>query len=453
MKNWNQLFIRQGFMVKEISENVFDCWNETEENMQFLLESLENLSVTFSFDGLKTLIITSPVVIEEKWLHCVGFNYRGKSEGFWFRPGKDEPKVRELDPYISGVVRQLNRLGLHTTYSCDGHSQRRPLIEFAQWVDLDQVIKVLNLAGVSRVTIRNRQVRLFVTSLELMDVSEKLTVIQKGWINQDIEYINQQLFLNCLEQCLSINGESGNEEEIRQFVISSLQPYVDDITVDSYGNILAEKTYGHGQGPTILLNSHLDTVLPIEEGRVIMKEGAIWYSNKGILGADDRAGVAVLLELAKVLPSLTFNGKVKWVFTVEEEVGLVGAKNLQDYFLWGVDAAFVVDRCGTGNIVTSCGGYEDFCNKNFGLFLEELIESKGLSSWKCTTGGSSDTRIWARHGIQSVNLSVGYQHEHTSKEKLDTEATYNTLKLLITVFENARELRQIVRRIQRSAVV
>jgi tripeptide aminopeptidase len=113
----------------------------------------------------------------------------------------------------------------------------------------------------------------------------------------------------------------------------------------------------------------------------------------------------------------------------------------------------VIDHRGTGDIVTSCGGYEDFCNESFGLFIEELAESKGLGDWKCTKGGSSDTRIWARHGIQGVNLSVGYQQEHTCKETLDTEATYNTLKLLMGVFENARELRQVVRRIQRRAIV
>jgi tripeptide aminopeptidase len=38
MKNWNRLFIRQGFMVQEESPNVFNCWKETEENTAFLLE-------------------------------------------------------------------------------------------------------------------------------------------------------------------------------------------------------------------------------------------------------------------------------------------------------------------------------------------------------------------------------------------------------------------------------
>ena len=68
-----------------------------------------------------------------------------------------------------------------------------------------------------------------------------------------------------------------------------------------------------------------------------------------------------------------------------------------------------------------------------------------MSGWACTNGGSSDTRIWAEHGIQSVNLSVGYGNEHTEEEYLDVEAAYGTVKLIKGVFENSRELCEVVR--------
>lgn len=92
---------------------------------------------------------------------------------------------------------------------------------------------------------------------------------------------------------------------------------VDYITVDHYGNLLAEKTYGNGNGPTILLNAHLDTVYEIEPGRTIQKNGTIWTSSEGILGADDRAGVAIIVMIAKYLNQSDFCGKVKFIFTVE----------------------------------------------------------------------------------------------------------------------------------------
>lgn len=136
-----------------------------------------------------------------------------------------------------------------------------------------------------------------------------------------------------------------------------------------------------------------------------------------------------------------------WLRTVDfkgREIGLIGTKRVNDYFLWDVDAAIVLDRRGTGDIIVSCGGYEPFCDDSYGQFIEQAAERAGLDNWQCTMGGSSDTRVWASHGIQSVNLSVGYHHEHTAEECLDVEACYNTIKLVCSFFENARELRRVL---------
>ncbi|MBM7620032.1 hypothetical protein JOC95_001884 [Bacillus tianshenii] len=447
MKRWNQLFIRQGFIVEEKGLNSFSCFQETEENLAFLMESLEKLAVVFTYE-IGMLDVLSPVVSEDEWLRVMDFEFRGRGEGLWFRPGQEEPKIKELDTYISGVVRHLNRLGLHTKGCCDGHERRLPSISFADWVDMEQVVKVLQAAGANRIHIRENRITIGTPRIQLLDVTEKLAKIRPHWMNENFEFITKQFFLQQLEECLSIQGESGNEDTIRQYVVEKMTPLVDHITVDSKGNILAQKNCGNAQGPVLLFNAHLDTVEEISAARTIMKSGAVWSSSEGILGADDRAGVTILLELAQRLDSIKFNGKVKFIFTVEEEIGLVGARKVDEYFLWDVEAAFVVDRRNNGDIVTSCGGYEAFCHQRFGEFVEDVALSNGLDGWKCTRGGSSDTRIWASHGIQSVNLSVGYQNEHTDDEILDTDACYNTLQLLVGVVNNARELRRVVRSIQ-----
>ncbi|MBT2696185.1 M20/M25/M40 family metallo-hydrolase [Bacillus sp. ISL-40] len=447
MKNWNQLFIRHGFMVEEIRPNVFESLRETEENVAFLIESFEKLSISFVLEkGL--LSVTSPVIAEEIWLAYVDFKYRGRGEGLWFRPGLDQPKVRELDTYIAGMVRQLNRLGFYTNSCCDGHEKRSPSIGFTNEVDMEKVIEVLIAAGVPRILTRNRVISLNISRKLLLDITEKLSAIQQDWLEKGIVFIRKQLFLIQLEQLLSIAGESGNESKVRQYIIEKLRYHVDYMTVDNTGNLLAQKTYGNGHGPTILLNAHMDTVDRIEPDRTIVKNGEIWSSDHGILGADDRAGVAVLLEMAQRLQSSGFNGRVKFIFTVEEEIGLIGARSIDETFLWDVDAAIVVDRRGTGDIVTSCGGYQRFCHENYGNFFEEAAKQIGLLCWKTTIGGSSDTRIWAEHGIQSVNLSAGYRNEHTEFETLDVEACYNTVSLITKVFNEARNLQRTFRKIE-----
>jgi tripeptide aminopeptidase len=78
--------------------------------------------------------------------------------------------------------------------------------------------------------------------------------------------------------------------------------------------------------------------------------------------------------------------------------------------------------------------------------LEEIAIDAGMVKWKCTQGGSIDTRIWAEHGIQSVNLYVEYGEEHTEREYLDIDACYQVTKLLEAVFSRKRELRNVVGR-------
>ncbi|WP_235182901.1 hypothetical protein [Gracilibacillus boraciitolerans] len=114
----------------------------------------------------------------------------------------------------------------------------------------------------------------------------------------------------------------------------------------------------------------------------------------------------------------------------------------------GTDAAIVVDRRGKGDIVTSCGGYIPFCDEAYGKFIERVSLEEGLTEWKCTNGGSSDTRIWAEKGIQSVNLSVGFMDEHTEEESLDIHVAYETVKLIKGIFNNAKDLRSVLREIE-----
>jgi len=102
-----------------------------------------------------------------------------------------------------------------------------------------------------------------------------------------------------------------------------------------------------------------------------------------------------------------------------------------------------------GHIVTSCGSYQSFCHENYGKFIEEAAIRIRMPGWKTTAGGSSDTRIWAMQGIQSVNLSAGYSHEHTSSETLNIDACYNTAALIGEVFSDYRNLQRTLRQIER----
>gem|GEM_PF-3680145 len=47
MKAWSQLLVRHGWLIREVEEQLFNCVNESEGNMQFLMETLELFGVEF----------------------------------------------------------------------------------------------------------------------------------------------------------------------------------------------------------------------------------------------------------------------------------------------------------------------------------------------------------------------------------------------------------------------
>lgn len=436
-KKWQTLWNGYGFEVEVLGEG-FDVSNLTSHNRKLLETLLIEYPVSYAVTG-DYLTVESKEITEGSWVNHLEKYMDGRTESS-FRP--TEIQVDKLDIFISGLVMQLNRLGYVMVYSCDGHELRRPSIDF---VTSDVARKAKCLLEHVGVEVRWQGARLtFMVGREkLPTVAVQLTEItteQAEKIEQQRdEFLSNVTFESNLETVLNIPGESGNEGIIRSYVLKALKPFVDHIGVDHFGNVLAVKRFG--PGPTVLLNAHLDTVERIQSDREILKNGDIWSSSEGILGADDRAGVSVVLAAAQTLGKGLFNGTVKYIFTVEEEIGLCGAREVAKSFLWDVDMAFVIDRRGTNDIVTSRGGVDFFCTSAFGTELERIARRARYTGWATVAGGSSDTYIWARNGIESVNLSAGYQFEHTFDEQLDVAACYGTYLFLIEILMESRRLR------------
>jgi tripeptide aminopeptidase len=90
---------------------------------------------------------------------------------------------------------------------------------------------------------------------------------------------------------------------------------------DAMGNLFVRA--GDGEGG-VLLCAHLDTVVPQADIEPVVVEDGWENANDGILGADNKAAVAVFLEVARRAQSLPL--PVELLFTVQEENGLHGAR-------------------------------------------------------------------------------------------------------------------------------
>ncbi len=113
------------------------------------------------------------------------------------------------------------------------------------------------------------------------------------------------------------------------------------------GNGSAEK-----QAPPLLLNAHMDTVEPGRGINAVLKDGNFTSSGSTILGADDKSSIAVILETIRVLQENDLqHGPLEIVFTICEEIGLLGAKHL-DYSLINAKYGYTLDAFDTQGIVT-----------------------------------------------------------------------------------------------------
>ena len=438
VKSMDALLVEQGFIFSQVDSSTLDFRNESELNVKFLKKILNESNWRHGWQG-RLLTVGDTLWEETEWLTRCAVGGRGRTEMCGYFDDENCVSLEMLDLYISGLVRQLNHLGCMTIMSCDGEGERKPIIQFATVTDMMKATLLLAEIGLKhRANESRKSISFPMDRTELLAYVSLLNECPESVKEIPHDELERNLFENSVEELLQIPGVSGEESVIRNHVMEKLIPLTDEISVDGYGNILAEVTIGANRmGPafTILLNSHLDVVDEIEPDREILKHGNVWTSSYGILGADDRAGLAVILHTLKQLQMMQLQSpvKVKIAFTVEEEIGLCGASAVSRDFLEGVQAAIVVDRRGNGDIITGTRGTV-FCDELFGSMIALIGNLGEEKRWEPTMGGRSDTLIWAQQGIQSVNLSVGYQNEHTSREELNIDDAFETANLLKKVF-------------------
>lgn len=110
-------------------------------------------------------------------------------------------------------------------------------------------------------------------------------------------------------------------------------------------NLLA-KLEGDRSVKPILFSCHMDTVIPCDRINPVIEGNRISSDGESILGGDDKAAIAAILETLRILKEKKLpHGPLEFLFSSAEEIGLKGIKEF-DFSLLKSRYAFVFDSGG-----------------------------------------------------------------------------------------------------------
>jgi hypothetical protein len=216
--------------------------------------------------------------------------------------------------------------------------------------------------------------------------------------------------MNIKEKFLQLTSRTyphGTEKELFPILFET----VSGLQEDEFGNLFIK--IGESD---VMFTSHLDTatsantpVNHVFDGNIIKTDG------KSILGADDKAGVTVMLYMIKnSIPGLYY-------FFLGEEVGCVGSKKVAEVQkkekIEGINKVISFDRRGTTSVITYQTGRR-CASDAFGQALAGQL-NKADDSFEYIidpTGVLTDSVQFISIYPECTNISVGYQSEHTFSE-------------------------------------
>ena len=202
-----------------------------------------------------------------------------------------------------------------------------------------------------------------------------------------------------------------------------------EIVVDEWNNVFIRKGRAD-YCPCVA--AHIDTVQPLRPVQIVQQNGVLvgydLHGQRTGIGADDKAGVFVCLELLERCQNIAV------ALFAAEEIGCFGAKHAPAGWFDGVGSVVEFDCPGHGLVSYSSGGERLFAND--GEFIQTaapVLQAHGLTRFQ----HHPFTDVMAlrrRFGFSCLNLSCGYHNWHRPDEYVvvaEVEAAVNAGEALI----------------------
>ncbi len=171
--------------------------------------------------------------------------------------------------------------------------------------------------------------------------------------------INETRLVHEFIRLASMESPSRDEGRISAYLKKLLGEFCHEIVEDDAhkltggeaGNLLGRVKGTCEERPAIFLNAHMDTVSPGREIIPVIRDGIVYSEGETILGSDDKSGIAIIIEVLRVLKEKSMpHVNLDILFTVCEEVGLLGAKFF-DTSLLEAEFGYTLDSTSSCSIV------------------------------------------------------------------------------------------------------
>jgi len=227
--------------------------------------------------------------------------------------------------------------------------------------------------------------------------------------------IKKERLADIFTQLCEIDSPSFEERPIADFMTELLtelgaESVIEDEsareTGSNAGNLIARFPGTVDKAP-IFFACHMDTVSP-GRGVEVYRTGDI-FSSRGntILGGDDKSGIAALVEMIRVLHEDKLpHGPIEILLTTCEEVGLLGAKNI-DSSLVRSKYGYALDSTGINRVVTGAPAANRLKIKVHGIAAHAgLNPEQGVSAFCLAARAIADLRLGRLDEQSTANFGL-----------------------------------------------
>ena len=204
--------------------------------------------------------------------------------------------------------------------------------------------------------------------------------------------ISQKKLVDTFLDLALIDGASGNERLVADFLKSKLSELGLNVKEDNAnktfngnaGNVIAHYPGTNKDMLPYFIAAHMDSIAPTKNLKPVFTNGVIRSDGTTILGADDRVGVAVVLEtITYIVKNKIETGPIQIILTVGEEIGMFGSKNLT-FDMVNSRFGFVFDSSASpGSIIVSAPSSTHFIVKVLGKAAHAAVNpEQGINAIK-----------------------------------------------------------------------